>query len=368
MMKPWQREIDDELGFLGQTLGGRYLIEAPLGTGAFAIVYRAQTESGRPVAIKISRTDDEGALFRFGREIKVMESLPESRQLVGYEGHGTTPDGRLYLAMEHVEGPTLSDWLRERPVLTPHEACACVGQVALALQNLHRFNIVHRDLKPSNVLLSVDGVVKLFDFGLVLDPDGMLQMFETQDLLGGRNLAVELERGFVVGTPEYMASEQFEDAKGSGMPSHTKPASDVFSAGVVLYRLITGRLPFPMSCQGERVTPLEIVDYLELRSKTGTRNLVRPPEADPQLWNIISRTLSTVAWMRPKNGKALADELFWYLTTRPEGDSAALAAMGSRDTEAPTHDDGGQLNSKELFGDLDLTGSWSWKMPLRFEE
>ena len=258
-MESWQQDIEDSFGYVGKLLGDRYLVKRPVATGAFAIIYHAVNDAGQEVAIKISRTDEESALFRFDREIKVMESLPSSPQLVGYRSHGTTPDGRLFLAMEYVSGPTLSDWLRARPVLTTTEACACVGQIALALQNLHRFKIVHRDLKPSNVLLSSDGLVKLFDFGLVLDPDGMLQMFETEDILGGRNLAEEVERGMLVGTPEYMPSEQFEDAKTDGPPSRTCPASDVFSAAVILYRLITGDLPFPMICEGDRPSPREIV-------------------------------------------------------------------------------------------------------------
>ncbi len=365
-MEPWLDQVDDELGLVGETLGDRYLVDMPLGTGAFAIVYRARTLSGRAVAIKVSRTDDEAALFRFGREVKVMESLPASPQLVGYEGHGTTPEGRLFLAMEYVPGPTLKDWLAARPVLTPAEACACVGQIALALQNLHRFDIVHRDLKPGNVLLAVDGEVKLFDFGLVLDKGGLLQMFETDDVLGGRNLAEELERGFVVGTPEYMAAEQFEDAKSPGMPSRTGPASDVFSAGVILYKLITGRPPFALCCEGARPTPLEIVEYLEWRSRVGIMDLFRPPEVDNELWNIMSRALSTVPWMRQPDGKALADELFWYLTARQDTRAPRLpsTSVKSRDTERATAGDGHHLTARELFGDLDLSGSWSWQLPL----
>ena len=371
-MESWQQDLEDRFGYSGKTLGGRYHVNRPVATGAFAIVYHAHTESGQDVAIKVSRTDQEGALFRFDREIKVMESLPASPQLVGYRSHGTTPDGRLFLAMEYVSGPTLSDWLTKRPVLTATEACACVGQIALALQTLHRFKIVHRDLKPSNVLLSSDGLVKLFDFGLILDPDGMLQMFETKDILGGKNLAEEVERGMLVGTPEYMPSEQFEDAKLDGPPSRTCAASDVFSAGIILYRLITGALPFPMVCAGTRPTSQEILAYLNWRSKIATKDLPRPSgttidgDIDEKLWNILSRALSTVPWLRQKNGKALADELFWYLTERgDEGGSTSTAAMTNRRTSTergPEADE--NLNAKELFGDLDLSGSWSWQLPL----
>lgn len=361
-MELWKDEVEDSFGYVGQLFGGRYRIDRAVATGAFAIVYHATTERGEDVAIKVSQTDDESALFRFGREIKVLEGLPASPQLVAYRSHGTSPDGRLFLAMEYVPGPTLADWLRARPVLSPVEACACVGQIALALQNLHRFQIVHRDLKPSNVLLSRDGLVKLFDFGLVLDRDGMLQMFESEDIVpgGGENLALAVERGLVVGTPEYMAAEQFEDARSEGLPTRTCPASDVFSAGVILYRLITGEVPFPIRTSGERLTPWDIVEYLEWRSRITSADIVCPSGIDgldDVLWSILSRTLSSVPWVRQPDGKALADELFWVLTSgRRQGERRPVPAAATRAREPG-------LDARDLFGDLDLSGSWSWQLP-----
>jgi serine/threonine protein kinase len=305
-----------------------------------------------------------------------MESLPSSPHLVAYKSHGTTPEGRLFLAMEYVPGPTLADGLRTRPVLAPVEAAACVGQIALALQTLHRFQIVHRDLKPSNVLLAKDGLVKLFDFGLVLDTQRMLRMFEEEGLpaLRGRDFAEEIERGIVVGTPEYMAVEQFEDAKaGEGDRRQTCLASDVFSAGVILYRLITGRVPFPMRFRGKKPATKEIVDYLQFRTKITTLDLTAPPEIDGALWNILSRALSNVPWMRQPNGKALADELFGYLLQAREASGVRFQPRAEpvvhEDTlvtgpppelpSGPPPPPQTRLTAQELFGDLDLSSSFS---------
>ncbi len=361
------RQVEDTLGFVGKLLGDEYFVDGAIGKGAFALVYHAITEDGREVAIKISQIEKRAAIFRFNREIKVMELLPLSPHLVAYKRHGKTADGRLFLAMEYVPGPTLSDGLRSRHVLGPEEAAACVGQIALALQTLHRFSIVHRDLKPSNVLLASNGLVKLFDFGLVLDIQRMLRMFETSDILRGQDFAEEVERGIVVGTPEYMAIEQFEDAKNAGQaPRQTCPASDVFSAGVILYQLITGRGPFPMRYRGSRPTTREIVDYLQWRSRITAIDLVPPPEVDGDLWNIISRALSTVPWMRQQNGKELSNELFGYLASRQARAESRPAVSPKPDPDDTIRQLSGEhprLTAQELFGDLDLSSSWSIEQP-----
>jgi serine/threonine-protein kinase len=360
-MEPWI--VDDTLGYVGDIVDGRYAIDRALGKGAFAIVYHATSEDGAEVAVKMPLTEEPAALFRFTREIKVMESLPASPNLIEYRTHGRTSDGRLYLAMEFVGGPTLADGLRSRAALAPVEAAAGVGQVALALQSLHRFEIVHRDLKPSNVLIAPDGLIKLFDFGLVLDMQGMLRMFETRDILAGQDIAEKIERGIVVGTPEYMAIEQFEDARAGGRRGQaTCPASDVFSAGVILYRLITGEVPFPLYCADDRPTAKEIIDYLEWRSTVSSVDLEPPAEVDGPLWDVICRALESAPSRRQPDGKALADELFVYLTSRRETvafRTRRATAPHPVDDEPPTDRaarGSTRLTARELFGDLDLGG------------
>lgn len=356
-MELW--EVTDSLEYVGQRVAGRYTIDRPLGRGSFAIVYHAVTDTGEEVALKFPLTDDPAAVFRFTREIKVMESLPASPHLVRYERHGRTIDGRLYLAMEYVPGPTLAHGLRSRASLDPVEAAACVGQIALALQTLHRFEIVHRDLKPSNVLLAPDGLVKLFDFGLILDTGGMLRMFETRDILQGADIAEKIERGIVVGTPEYMAIEQFHDAKaGPEATPETCPASDVFSAGVILYRLIAGRVPFPLRAKGARPTTREIVEYLQWRSTASSVDISPPPQVDGQLWSVLSRALSTSPAKRQANGKALADELFVYLTSRMSTSTfhrtEALEEEEETSIEETTETTAQRrMSARELFGDLE---------------
>jgi serine/threonine protein kinase len=350
------KPVKDTLGYVGQTVAGKYAIDRPVGRGAFAIVYHGTAPDGSDVAIKIPCSDEVSASFRFKREIKVMESLPSSSHLVSYMTHGTLPDGSLYLVMEFVDGPTLKDALQTWTVLPPDQACACIGQIALALQTLHRFGIVHRDLKPSNVLLAADGEIKLFDFGLLLDTEGMLRMFEQQDILEGRDFAEAIEEGIVVGTPEYMAIEQFQDARWRGRrPRQTCPASDVFSAGVILYRLITGQLPFPMRLKDDHPRTGEIAKYLMWRTNVSDVDLSPPQQVDGALWGILCRALATAPGKRQANGKALAQELFRYLAARgdTERDEVPILPTVVDDPVIMAEQSAAtKLANRELFDDL----------------
>jgi serine/threonine protein kinase len=300
--------------YLGQFIHDEYFIDRLAGRGAFACVFHAQRTDRSSAAIKILHTDEPLAHLRFIREIKIMQALPPSPHLVRYLGHGTLPLGGAYLAMEHVEGPTLREKMREG-ILDPEEACIVAHQIGLALQPLHRYGIVHRDLKPGNVLIAPDGTVKLFDFGLVLDSEGFLKLFEEEDILKGRAFAEDVEKGIIVGTPEYMALEQFEDARRSDPRARqTCPASDIFSLGVILYRLITGEYPYPLFVHGERPTREEYLDYFRYRSTVSVDDVPRPHEVDDALWSIISRAIRDPVGERQIDGKGLAQEISDYLS------------------------------------------------------
>ncbi|HET7618475.1 MAG TPA: serine/threonine-protein kinase [Vicinamibacterales bacterium] len=206
---------------IGQTVG-KYRIEARLGRGGMGTVYRAVDETlDRAVAIKVLNPDlaDQDVLKRFRAEAVTLAKLNHPHIAILYEL--TAHDGDLLMVMEFVRGETF-DRLSERVGPMPVERAAYLcSQVLDALAHAHRAGIVHRDLKPANVMLSDAGVVKVMDFGIAR-------------VIGTEHLTSD---GYMMGTPAYMAPEQV-------MGSELDGRADLYSVGVVLYRLLTGNLPF----------------------------------------------------------------------------------------------------------------------------
>jgi tRNA A-37 threonylcarbamoyl transferase component Bud32 len=203
---------------------GPFDIEKRIGSGAMGTVYRALYRKTRQrVAIKIISPgvlDNETALARFEREAEVLKQLNHRnivRFYVAAQHHGVP-----YYAMEFIQGEPLDNVLQRRGRLTWEETVEFGKQVCAALQHAHEQGIVHRDLKPSNLMVTPDGTVKLTDFGIAKDLD------VTQ--LTAANATV--------GTAAYMSPEQ---CRGERNLSHK---SDLYSFGVVLYELLTGRKPF----------------------------------------------------------------------------------------------------------------------------
>jgi serine/threonine-protein kinase len=318
--------------YLGDILTGGYRLDRMLGVGGFAAVYHARRFDGAGAAVKVLLSDAAQAGKRFAREIKVMQSLPPSPMLVGYLGHGLTDDGRPFLVMEHVDGPTLAQGLRSRPILPQDEAVVVLYQIALSLEALHRYGVVHRDVKPNNVLVAPNGVVKLFDFGLVLDAEGILKLLEEEDILAGADFSEDIERGAVAGTPEYMAPEQFHAAlTGAGPAGQLTAATDVFSLGVMLFRLLTGVLPHPLRRGRGALTTRLVMAYMKSRTEAIAR-LQRPAQIDRSLWSIVVRALSEDPAERQQNSKALSADLFGYLVlgtgTRRQDGAATQVTSG----------------------------------------
>ena len=194
-----------------------------IGRGGMSVVYKAHQKSlNRVVALKVlpagmQAGPDVAARFRVEAEAIARLQHPNIVQI--YEAGEC--NGVPYYAMEYIDGPTLSQVLRDGP-MAPTQAAECLEQVARAVQYAHAHGVLHRDLKPANVLLA--DVPKIADFGLA-------------KVLNSRNeLTVT---GQVLGTPTYMAPEQVR-----GAPSGVGPASDVYSLGAVLYAALTGQPPF----------------------------------------------------------------------------------------------------------------------------
>jgi serine/threonine-protein kinase len=200
-------------------IAGRYRLDELLGRGGMSEVWRAEDlELGRYVAIKLLAPDADTA--RFEREARAVASLahPNITQLYDYG----ESEGRPYIVLEHVPGGTLEERLSAGEPLPDDEAGALAAGIAAGLAHAHARGVVHRDLKPSNVLFDEEGRPKLADFGIA-------RMAAGEGTL--------TEAGTVLGTAAYISPEQ-----AAGEPATA--ASDVYSCGVILYRMLTGRLPF----------------------------------------------------------------------------------------------------------------------------
>ena len=218
---------------VGHVVGERYQVQRRIGGGGMGEVYLARhVLMGRPSALKVlNRTlmQDPDAITRMSREATNASRISHPNVCAVYD-FGLTGDGLVFLAMEYVEGRTLSSLLEEGGALPLCRAARLMAQCAAGLQAAHDLGIVHRDLKPDNIMVVTGGeeeTVKLVDFGIAKAIAG-------DDGVGGQGVT---RSGFIVGTPEYMSPEQL-----AGAPLDAR--SDQYSLGLVFYQMITGRLPF----------------------------------------------------------------------------------------------------------------------------
>jgi len=228
--------VDKKLGRgpdhqVGELIAGRYLILDRIGEGGMGVVYRAEhVVMQKLVGMKILHRDlcrYEHAVRRFEREARAA-SLLEHPNCVTVTDFGVTNNGSLYLVMEYLEGKDLFDTLRDERYFAPERAVHSTRQVCAGLAEAHHQGVIHRDLKPENIFLvqrrDTPDFVKILDFGIA-------KVLEAEE---GRTLTAA---GTVFGTPEYLAPEQ-----GMGKPADNR--ADLYSVGVIMYRMLAGRLPF----------------------------------------------------------------------------------------------------------------------------
>jgi serine/threonine-protein kinase len=280
--------------YVGATIDGRYVVEAPLGEGGMGVVYRARHKViDKKVAIKILRRDmgsrEKEVTERFLMEAKAASSIGNPH-IVDISDFGTMPDGATYFVMEFLDGRSLASLLG-KPVPIPR--ILHVGkQIALGLAAAHDAGIVHRDMKPDNVML-VDrgaGTYKDTDFVKILD-------FGIAKVAGGADGPRLTKAGEVFGTPHYMSPEQ---AAGTPVDQRT----DIYALGVILYEMASGKVPF------DAENFMGILTQHMYKAPVPIRALVPPPgDVPPGLDAIVLKCLSKKPEQRYASMAELAADL-----------------------------------------------------------
>jgi serine/threonine-protein kinase len=326
----------------GTIFASRYRLERKLGSGGMADVWLAEDqELGRKVAIKILHeryASDTQFVERFRREATHAAGLSHPNVVSIYD-RGET-DGSYFIVMEYVEGRTLKELIVTRGPCPVPVAISYVRQVLAALRYAHRNGIVHRDIKPHNVLVDHEGRVKVADFGIARA--GSSQMTEA---------------GSIIGTAQYLSPEQ---ARGAPVDE----SSDLYSTGIVLYELLTGKVPFV----GE--TPVEIA----------MKHLSQVPSAPSELRGEIPRDLDLVVLRalakEPADRYRSAQEMDRDLelvgrgdAVGPETEEAATMVLRGESTAATTVQRPAGYGGEERYRSYDSevrTGRawWPWLLAL----
>ncbi len=282
----------------------RYRIDDFLGRGGMGSVYRvSDTANGGTFALKIlhssSGSDEAGGTERFKREINILARL--QHDAIPQIHHYGVRDGEMYFVCDFIDGRNLRVEARERGAYPPAEAAAIIARIADALDAAHRHGIVHRDVKPHNVMVSLNGTIYLLDFGVARG--------------AGLDMKTITATGMIVGTPEYMSPEQF-------MGIRVDRRSDIYSLGVVLFELLTGKLPFTAD------TPIAIAMKHQTDTAPAPRSL--RPEIPAWLDRVVTRCMSKRPEQRFLTASDLASELRRERTGSrredhlPNGDSIVL--------------------------------------------
>ncbi len=295
---------------VGQQLDGRYVVERRLARGGMATVYEAHDNRlERTIALKVmhpSLAEDEEFVSRFIREARSAARLSHPNVVAVFDQGAD--QGHVYLAMELVRGHTLRDLIRSSGNLSPRQALELLEPVLAALGAAHAAGIIHRDVKPENVLLSDDGRVKVADFGLARAVTGATSHTTTS--------------GVLMGTVAYLSPEQV--TKGVA-----DTRSDVYSAGILLYEMLTGSKPY----DGE--TAIQVA-YRHVHDD------VPPPSAlvpglPAELDHLVARATNRDPGLRPVDARQFRTEVAAATRALSDGELDSVGPALGAVTSTPDH-------------------------------
>ncbi len=261
-----------------------FWLEQIVGQGGMSYVYKARTADGQVMALKILRATDPYLVQKFEVEgSQIGPLLQHHPHIVQVHAFRRSPQGHLYLVMDYVDGYSLRQRLGQG-ALTKDEITHIMGQACDALGYAHALNVVHRDVKPENILIGANGEVKVVDFGIAR-----------------LTSAITVTGTKLVGTPEYMSPEQ---AKGEPV----RPASDVYSLGIVLYEMLTGDVPFPLPGDGnDWRAAMTVVDQHIHTAPVPPRQ--RAPTVSSDLEQVALKSLEKSWQKRYRDGNAMGQAL-----------------------------------------------------------
>jgi len=296
-----------EHDLVGSIIADRYHVLRKLGEGGMGQVYLAEhVKMGRKSAVKVMNpgmVHDADAISRFNREASNASRINHPNVAAVYD-FGETGEGLIYLAMEFVEGPPLTDLIEQLGALPPLRAADIARQAADALAVAHDMGIVHRDLKPDNIMIAKnrDGsdLVKVVDFGIAKAADNEKQKVT--------------KTGLVVGTPEYMSPEQLAGDKLDGR-------SDIYSLALVAFNMLTGALPFPSESAQEAM-------IMRLTDKPKPLAEMKPDVAwTPEVQAVMDKALERDANLRYQTAAQFGRELYQAVEAMPVSVAAAAGTQ-----------------------------------------
>jgi serine/threonine-protein kinase len=317
--------VDPNIG--RDILDGQFQILQKIGSGGMGSVYKAaQPAMNRMVAVKILHpklTNRKDLVSRFRREARAMSHL-EHPNTVKVLVYGELPDdGALYIVMEYLEGKNLNQVVRKEGPLPVERAIPVLIQVCGALQEAHLQGIIHRDLKPENIFLSTNGGLR--DYPKVLD-FGLAKVTERELRPGSVMLTQE---GMVFGTPEFMSPEQ---AQGKVLDAR----SDIYSLAVILYEVLTGKLPF------DAKTPMEYIQAHVTKAPIPVDDRVPGKKFPAGLGVVLTRALEKAPEKRYASAAEFAQALKPYAgmagkgftAMMPRGTAEQLASLAVKEIPA----------------------------------
>lgn len=305
---------------IGTLVANRYLMENKIGEGGMSIVYQARdTVLGRTVAVKVLRDQyaaDEEFVERFRREALAAASLSHPNIVTVYDVGQM--ESTYYIVMEYVAGENLKSVIKHRAPLAPLEAARIAYQILEALAHAHEHDIIHRDIKPHNILVTPDGRVKVADFGIAR----------------AASSSTLTETGIVLGSVHYFSPEQ---ARGDSIG----PQSDIYSAGVILYEMLTANVPF----HGD--TPIAVALKQIRETPPPAREL--NPSIPAVLEYIRRRAMDKDLGRRYANAEEMAKDLLRFIRDE-EADRSAFADddQSTHVLPVPVSVDGGLGDRRDL--------------------